>query len=102
MLQVNIDPPDCQCGSSNWLGNDIKRHYAVVAAGTTAVIDEFFFDNEGLLIVEFESQAPLRNFEPPPWCGREVTSDRRYDNEALVQHPWGLWRHKDRVTHLCA
>jgi CYTH domain-containing protein len=74
-----------------------KRRYPVVAAGTTAVIDEFFFDNEGLLIAEFESREPLDGFLAPPWCGREVTSDRRYDNEAQAHQAWSKWRPEERA-----
>lgn len=74
-----------------------KRRYPVVDAGTTGVIDEFFFDNEGLLIAEFESREPLESFVPPAWCGREVTADHRYDNESLAHRPWSSWRPTDRT-----
>lgn len=74
-----------------------KRRYPVVDAGTTGVIDEFFFDNEGLLIAEFESREPLEGFAPPAWCGREITGDRRYDNESLAHRPRSGWRPQDRA-----
>lgn len=73
-----------------------KRRWPIVAAGTTGVVDEFFFDNEGLMIAEFETASPMPDMIPPAWCGREITDDRRYDNENLARQPWTTWRPQDR------
>jgi CYTH domain-containing protein len=43
-------------------------------------IDVFEGPLEGLLIaeMEFESEAQMADFEPPAYCGREISSDRRF------------------------
>jgi adenylate cyclase len=54
-------------------------------------IDEFFGNNDGLIIAEIELNSREESFEKPPWLGREVTNDHRYYNAYLSEHPYSLW-----------
>jgi CYTH domain-containing protein len=68
-----------------------KMRYRVEHAGTVWEIDEFFGDNEGLILAEVELQSPGAQFELPPWAGREVSDDPRYYNATLVRFPFSKW-----------
>jgi adenylate cyclase len=54
---------------------------------STAEIDVYGGKLAGLVVVEveFASEAEARAFSPPPWFGREVTTDPRYRNAALAE-----------------
>ena len=54
-------------------------------------IDEFYGDNEGLVIAEIELHAESEAFDKPDWLGKEVTSDERYYNSYLSKHPFNSW-----------
>ena len=55
-------------------------------------IDEFFGDNEGLVLAEIELGSEDEPFDRPSWLGEEVTSDPRYYNSYLVANPYRLWK----------
>lgn len=55
-------------------------------------VDEFFGENEGLVMAEIELSQPDEPFERPEWLGQEVTGDRRYYNAQLCQHPFKSWK----------
>lgn len=55
-------------------------------------IDEFFGDNQGLVVAEIELQSEDESFERPGWLGMEVSGDKRYYNVCLVQYPYKDWR----------
>lgn len=69
-----------------------KTRYLVPFAGHTFEVDEFYGDNEGLVVAEVELSVPDEPFERPPFLGREVTGDRRYYNAQLMQHPYCMWK----------
>jgi CYTH domain-containing protein len=54
-------------------------------------IDEFFGENEGLVIAEIELNNENEHFEKPDWLGEEVTGDIRYYNSQLSKHPFSQW-----------
>jgi len=54
-------------------------------------IDEFYGDNEGLLVAEIELSDETETFEKPAWVGEEVTQDPRYYNVNLIKHPYKQW-----------
>lgn len=54
-------------------------------------VDEFYGDNEGLVMAEIELDSPDEPFEKPSWLGEEVTGDRRYYNSHLLVHPFKDW-----------
>ncbi len=68
-----------------------KTRYIVEQAGHTWEIDEFYGDNEGLLVAEIELGSEDEIFEKPLWAGEEVTEDPRYYNVNLIHHPFKRW-----------
>lgn len=75
----------CEPGSIN------KMRYLVKAADKIFEIDEFFDQNEGLIIAEIELNAADEYFEKPNWLGREVTGDQKYYNSQLGKRPFSKW-----------
>lgn len=68
-----------------------KKRYKVDFEGLTWEIDEFFGDNDGLIVAEVELEDEDQEFEKPQWIGEEVTSDPRYFNSNLTRHPFTKW-----------
>ena len=54
-------------------------------------VDEFFGDNEGLVVAEVELAYEDEPFEKPHFIGKEVTGDRRYYNSQLRANPFNKW-----------
>lgn len=54
-------------------------------------VDEFFGDNEGLVIAEVELQSEDETFSKPDWLGKEVTGDIKYYNSQLSKQPFNTW-----------
>lgn len=54
-------------------------------------VDEFFGDNEGLVIAEIELNTETETFTKPHWLGEEVTGDNRYYNSQLSKKPYKSW-----------
>lgn len=69
-----------------------KDRYYVPFAGHTFEVDEFFGDNEGLVMAEVELSSEDEAFEKPDWLGQEVTGDSRYYNSSLRKHPYIQWK----------
>ena len=69
-----------------------KTRYLVPSGHHTFEVDEFYGDNEGLVMAEVELSRPNQPYEAPPFIGREVTGDRRYYNSHLRQYPYKLWK----------
>ncbi|MBQ8021306.1 MAG: CYTH domain-containing protein [Bacteroidales bacterium] len=55
-------------------------------------VDEFYGNNEGLVMAEIELGAPEEPFDKPDWLGEEVTGDRRYYNAQLCLNPYKNWK----------
>lgn len=68
-----------------------KCRYRAEYAGMIWEIDEFYGDNQGLVVAEIELQHKDQDFEKPDWLGKEVTNDRRYYNASLVSDPFNTW-----------
>ncbi len=68
-----------------------KTRHEVEIAGFTWEIDEFHGSNSGLIVAEIELPAEDTDFERPPWLGTEVSSDFRYTNSYLSEHPFSTW-----------
>ena len=73
-----------------------KTRYLVRSGAHIFEVDEFYGDNEGLLMAEVELQSEDEPFEKPDFVGREVTGDRRFYNSHLRRNPYKLW--KDTLT----
>lgn len=57
-------------------------------------VDEFYGDNEGLIMAEIELGAEDEAFLKPAFIGREVTGDRRFYNSHMRKNPFKLWRNE--------
>ena len=54
-------------------------------------VDEFFGENQGLVVAEIELESENQVFAKPEWVGVEVTDDARYFNANLLRHPFTAW-----------
>lgn len=68
-----------------------KTRYLVKSGRHTFEVDEFYGENEGLVMAEVELQSPDEPFERPAFLGLEVTGDRRFYNGHLRQQPFSFW-----------
>ena len=68
-----------------------KTRYLVQVGKFTFEVDEFYGENEGLVIAEIELTSEEELFEIPFWLGKEVTGDRRYYNSKLAKNPFSKW-----------
>ena len=68
-----------------------KRRYMVPVGKYTFEVDEFYGDNEGLVMAEIELPDENTTFTKPDWLGEEVTGDGRYYNAMLVKKPFKHW-----------
>jgi adenylate cyclase len=75
-----------------------KTRHRVAHAGRTWEVDEFAGENAGLVLAEVELEDESQPVAVPAWAGREVSTDYRYTNSYLSQHPYSSWegRHEDR------
>lgn len=68
-----------------------KTRYLVRSGRHVFEVDEFYGENEGLVIAEVELSSPDEPFEKPDFIGQEVTGDARYYNAQLMRHPYKDW-----------
>lgn len=69
-----------------------KKRWLVPVGKHTFEVDEFFGENEGLVMAEVELSDENEAYERPSFLGREVTGDRRFYNSCLRLHPFKEWR----------
>ncbi len=69
-----------------------KCRTTLVWEGSRWEVDEFFGDNQGLILAEIELSHPDEAFARPPWLGAEVTDDPRYYNSNLALRPYRTFR----------
>lgn len=70
---------------------DKTRYLVRSSSGHTFEVDEFYGENEGLIMAEVELQSPDEPFEKPDFIGEEVTGDRRFYNSHLRENPFSAW-----------
>lgn len=68
-----------------------KTRYLVDVGRHTFEVDEFYGDNEGLLLAEVELSSEDEMIEIPDWLGEEVTGNVRYYNSMLLRDPYKNW-----------
>lgn len=68
-----------------------KTRFEVKVGTHIFEIDEFYGDNEGLIMAEIELKSETETFEKPSWLGEEVTNDNRYYNSYLSKNPYKNW-----------
>ena len=69
-----------------------KTRYLVIYKNQVYEIDEFYGENEGLVMAELELESETTGFSKPDWLGEEVTGDKRYYNAQLSLNPFKYWR----------
>ena len=68
-----------------------KTRYLVKVGPHTYEVDEFYGDNQGLVLAEIELGSETEAFEKPAWLGEEVTGDTRFYNSMLMKNPFTRW-----------
>jgi adenylate cyclase len=68
-----------------------KTRYLIKVGDFTFEVDEFYGENQGLIIAEIELKSEEETFEKPAWLGKEVTGDKRYYNSKLAKKPFTKW-----------
>ena len=69
-----------------------KNRFLVESGKHIFEIDEFYGDNQGLIIAEIELNSENETFEKPTWLGAEVTGNAKYYNSYLSKFPFSTWR----------
>jgi adenylate cyclase len=69
-----------------------KTRFEVKMGKHTIEIDEFYGENQGLMLAEIELNSETEDFEKPTWLGKEVTQDHRYYNSYLSKNPFLKWQ----------
>ena len=70
----------------------LKRRYEVKYQDNLWEIDEFYGDNEGLIIAEIELETEDEKFDNPAWLGEDVSLDPKYRNSYLASKPFKSWK----------
>lgn len=68
-----------------------KIRYEVNVGNHIFEVDEFFEDNEGLIVAEVELNSEDETFTKPEWLGNEVTGVKKYYNSQLSITPFKNW-----------
>ena len=71
-----------------------KKRWLVPVGKHTFEVDEFFGENEGLVVAEVELGSPDEDYERPSFVGKEVTGERKYYNSSLRLNPYKSWKDK--------
>ncbi|CDA58013.1 adenylate cyclase [Prevotella sp. CAG:604] len=69
-----------------------KRRYLVKSGKHTFEVDEFYGDNQGLVMAEVELSDENEAYVKPEFIGMEVTGDKRFYNSHLLNFPFVVWR----------
>lgn len=68
-----------------------KTRFLVPVKAHVFEVDEFYGENEGLVIAEVELQSIDEAFPKPEWLGKEVTGIQKYYNAYLKDRPFSTW-----------
>ncbi|MCT7941927.1 MULTISPECIES: CYTH domain-containing protein [Shewanella] len=68
-----------------------KTRYLVEYQHQVFEVDEFYGDNQGLIVAELEIATEQQTVSKPDWLGDEVTGDNRYYNSTLMKTPYTQW-----------
>lgn len=69
-----------------------KKRYLKKYKGFLWEIDEFYGENEGLVMAEIELESEDQSFPRPDWLGKEVSHDGRFYNANLRFNPYKNWK----------
>ena len=73
-----------------------KARYEINVGSFIFEVDEFYGENEGLVIAEVELENEVQIFEKPDWLGNEVTGNIKYYNSQISKHPFKSWVKNDK------
>ena len=73
-----------------------KKRYRIPQGKFVWEIDEFFGENQGLIVAEIELDAEDQAFSRPPWLGEEVSKVSRYLNVELSRLPYTAWNREEQ------
>lgn len=68
-----------------------KTRFLIKKGNHIFEVDEFYAENQGLIIAEIELNSENESFEKPSWLGKEVTGDLKYYNSVLSKNPFKNW-----------
>ena len=68
-----------------------KTRYLVRRGNHVFEVDEFYGENEGLVVAEVELSDENESFEKPDFIGDEVTGVVKYYNSFLMKQPFKSW-----------
>jgi CYTH domain-containing protein len=68
-----------------------KTRFYVKSENHIFEVDEFYGDNEDLIVAEIELSSENDSFKKPLWLGEEVTGDKRYYNSSLSKISFKEW-----------
>ncbi len=68
-----------------------KTRYLVQCGTHMFEVDEFYGDNEGLVVAEVELDSEGESFDRPSFLGEEVTGQVKYYNSFLMKFPYRKW-----------
>lgn len=69
-----------------------KTRYIIPKGNHNFEVDEFYGDNDGLVVAEVELGSENESFEHPSWLSTEVTGDKSYYNSMLMKNPYKNWK----------
>ncbi|MDD5581624.1 MAG: CYTH domain-containing protein [Candidatus Marinimicrobia bacterium] len=69
-----------------------KKRYKIEEKGLLWEIDEFFNENEGLILAEVEISSENQPIDLPAWIDKEVTGQPKYYNSNLIKNPYKTWK----------
>lgn len=68
-----------------------KTRFEIPVGNHVFEVDEFYGENQGLIIAEIELSDENEPFEKPSWLGKEVTNDERFYNAYLSKNSFKNW-----------
>ena len=69
-----------------------KTRYIVKRRQHIFEVDEFYGENEGLIIAEIELSSEEESFQRPDWLGEDITGKVKYYNSMLTKNPFSNWK----------
>lgn len=69
-----------------------KTRYLVKSGDHTFEVDEFYGENDGLVMAEVELHSEDEAYDKPNFIAEEVTGDKRFYNSYLRKMPFSVWR----------
>lgn len=69
-----------------------KRRWGIWLDEDGWVIDQFCGANRPLVVAECERTSPVVDLKIPSFCTQEITADRRFSNDELVNAPFSTWQ----------